>query len=192
MRVPKLALKVRWTGPDSWQEALEHLFAETSSPDCGNFFCLTPAEALGLHDSWWNPHVPVTDWMTPGEQKSYEHYRARFPDKYLWDLSQKGDGSFARGERVDGTLPTLTTNSSMLFSSHHNRVLIPEELIMSQGIPATAQSASYCGLQRWPFKEAGVPYSAMVSMAGNGMHVPTMGAFVLMSMTYAEKLVMRT
>jgi hypothetical protein len=59
--------------------------------------------------------------------------------------------------------------------------MTPIELLLNQGIPATEFAAKAANISQVEFP---VSANAMVRMAGNGMHVPSVGAILLLAMLY--------
>ena len=93
-----------------------------------------------------------------------------------------GRGRAARG---DANCFTLTAHTSHLWSAEKGRVLCPNELLLSQGFAAEDQLASILGVPRHPCVD-GVAHGVAVRMAGNAMHVPTVGCVLLWAMLFTQ------
>lgn len=140
-------------------------------------FMLTSAELTELASQ--NHKSKVTDDdFTKSEMKHKAAYEVKCPDKVVWDLSQNPSFS-ANTELKSGALPNLTTNCGSLYSTQLRRTMHPFELLLNQGIPATEQAAKASHTPRIHFP---VSSQAIIKMAGNGMHVPCVGAVLLCAM----------
>ena len=95
-----------------------------------------------------------------------------------------------RGETVDGSLPTLTTNCARLWSVKQKRYLTSTEALASQCLATTPLHAKKCGSPHWkdmalynkshrvpPSKSGGIDMSM-----SKWVNLPCVGAVVLAAM----------
>ena len=94
-------------------------------------------------------------------------------------------GCYGKTELKDGCLPTLTTKCQRLVSVKHRRPMTSEELLLNVGIPVITRAADAAGVP--PVTFTGVSRQAQASMAGNSMHVPSVGAVLLLAMAFVSR-----
>ena len=92
-------------------------------------------------------------------------------------------------ELVDQCLPTFTTNCGAMTSTTLMRPLYADELLWCMGVPSLERSAAAAAIPRWKFP---VSTPQKVHMAGNGMHVPSVGLACLLSLCFVEPIVKET
>ena len=167
----------KWTSQKSLDEMLKPLLSQTVMKLADTFM-------LSNHEIDKNPDSPygakVEKHFNKSELKHFQTYMEKHPGKLLWDLSQNPNFS-ATTELKNGALPALTTNCRSLYSTQAKRTMAPIELLLNQGIPATEFAAKAANISQVEFP---VSANAMVRMAGNGMHVPSVGAILLLAMLY--------
>ncbi|CAK9003466.1 unnamed protein product [Durusdinium trenchii] len=93
------------------------------------------------------------------------------------DLTQYCANERGRGELQDGSLQTLTTNSSLIYSKAHKRFLSAQEMVATHILPTCSEHARKC---KAPIVELEhMPESHACRMAGNTMSVPCVAALLL-------------
>ena len=89
-------------------------------------------------------------------------------------------------------LPCLLTRCHALWCFQHQRVMMADEALMSQGIPIIAEASRRGLARRMPFSwgrvTQSVKESELYAMAGNGLCLPVVGAFVLWIFTSFQVL----
>jgi hypothetical protein len=91
----------------------------------------------------------------------------------IFDISQNPEHRPRTSAR--GSLPSLTSGSSMFWSPAHKRFMLPVELAAACGIPSTPDLAAVCNV---PFFDE--PWTS--AQIGNGMHVANMGMFLAVAL----------
>jgi hypothetical protein len=89
-------------------------------------------------------------------------------------------GAYGKTDLKDGCLPTLTTNCRCMMSAVHCRPMSELELLLNVGVPLINRAANAAGVP--PVKFEGISRQAQAFMAGNSMHVPSVGAVLLAAM----------
>jgi len=169
-----------WTSNNTLQEEVDNLARSVAMTTHDAFF-MTPYE-LKEFDGCWDTEKGMEDNLSAAELRFLEDYTKSKQSKTIYDLSQNPKFS-ATCELKTGVLPNLTTNCGSLFSTLAGRTLQWPELLVVQGVPATPCASSAAGVKQWLFP---VSRSAKVRMAGNGMHVPSVGSIVLLAMLHAQ------
>ena len=117
-------------------------------------------------------------------QRTVGKYDSVHPQARIIDLSQNPLSGRGRCELVDGSLMTLKTNSSTLFSRKHSRSMSPAEMMTAMAVPTSQAFAGLCG---GPCLDiAGCNHRAVAKMAGNGMQVCAAGAVMLIVAMYVR------
>lgn len=117
-------------------------------------------------------------------QRTASNYDSVQPQARIIDLSQNPLSGRGRCELVDGSLMTLKTNSSTLFSRKHSRSLSPAEMMTAMAVPTSQTFASLCGGPC--LNITGCTHRAVSKMAGNGMQVCAAGAIMLIVAMYVR------
>ena len=171
-----------WTSQTSLDDMLKPFHRRTCMPLRDTFFLgrTEIPDVLGT----WDPDKGVVENLSKSEQLHLGRYFEDFPNKLLWDLSQNSAWG-PNHELKNGALPNLTTNCGSLYSTELRRTMQPTELLLNQGVPVTAKAACAAGVRPVLFP---VSRSAAVRMAGNGMHVPSVGAVVLAAMLHIKRV----
>jgi site-specific DNA-cytosine methylase len=170
----------KWTSEKSLEEMLKPLLSRTVMK-LADTFMLSNQDVQGNTDSPYAAKVEKD--FNKSELKRFQMYKEKFPGKLLWDLSQNPNFS-ATTELKNGALPGLTTNCRSLYITQMKRTMTAAELLLNQGIPVTEIAARAANVSRLEFP---VSASAMVRMAGNGMHVPSVGAILLLAMFHITR-----
>jgi len=168
-----------WTSDKPLQEKIDELARSVDMGPPGAFF--RQPEELETLDGCWDVSRSLEDNLSAGELRFLDQYKMSKQSKKIYDLSQNPKFS-ATCEWKSGVLPNLTTNCGSLFSVEAERTLQWPELLVVQGVPATHSASLAAGVRQWEFP---VSRSAKVRMAGNGMHVPSVGSVLLLAMLHA-------
>ena len=172
--------KYMWTSEKSLEDMVAPLFRKTVMK-VSDTFLLTPHELEDLANGPYKSKVHESD-TSKSEVQHLRAYATKLPHKALWDLSQNPEWG-PNTELRNGSLPNFTTNYGSLYSTELKRTMTPWELLLNQGVPVTEAAAKAAGVRQLKFE---VPPHAVVRMAGNGMHVPCMGAALLAAMLHTN------
>jgi hypothetical protein len=149
-----------------------------------DLFCMNERELVTMTP--WRPGQTIEDRITAFHAKLY-HLHDNDPKhmhKSVIDCSQKpGHGSHC--ELKDGSLMTLTTNCGSIVHRGLLRPLYPDELLLCMGIPCIQRFADAAGIRVWQLP---VTKTSKITMAGNGMHVPSVGLVTLLAMVFVQPL----
>ena len=163
----------------AWFEYDAHSRRQMMNVD--DLFCLTNEELIA--HTIWRPNQTIEDRLTPFTLKLFREYmeHPKFADKKVFDCRQHA--AFGTAELEDGCLPTLTRNCGGFVHHTLQRPLYPQELLLSMGIPCISRFANAAGIPMWEFP---VSQSAKAHMAGNGMHVPSVGLVILLCLVFVQ------
>ena len=196
-----------WTGPDS-QEEVQADFMEwfgcptvisgdvyvvATEQDVQSFMVerakrrrntLPPALAKGS----MNMREALTHLLPPGAMirlAEYDKVRALREDllgNFFADLDHNVDAGPASGHQI----PALDTHST-IFAFKHDRLLIPSELLLAQGINMFADA---CGREVSPLAAVFQNFneSELRQMAGNSIHVPAFSAWMMYAMSNVQRI----
>lgn len=114
-------------------------------------------------------HLPCTEPLNS--------YAEVMPAATIVDLSQNPQSGRGRSELCDGSLMTLKTNSSRLYSKKHGRCLAGSELMTAMAVPTNPEFAALAGSP--VLNIANVGQCTAAKLAGNGMNVAQAGAVLL-------------
>ena len=131
---------------------------------------------------WESPDQASLRPLTQGEQARLEEYEA-FPPHHrmahaaVWDLAQ--GRKRARGSCVDGALPCFTTHCGSKYHRHKKMFLSPSMLMRAMGHVSDPHCAAAAGLPVLSDLHEHCSINQVLQMAGNSMHVPCIGACLM-------------
>jgi hypothetical protein len=182
---------MKWTTEQSLMELLQPFFAVPQMRAL-DFFTLTRQEVLAYNTA--NPNHPIHTraLLAPSDLKHLKGYTKHevWKNRDIIDLRQNPETQ-PTGSSSDGRLQTLTTHCNRLYAPSHERCMASSEVLESMGLPQSDESAALLGIPKYDYinvrPKAIIP-THQFEMAGNGMHVPTLGAIFLIMMLYVEKI----
>ncbi len=107
------------------------------------------------------------------------------PEKDVWDLSQNIAAKRGRSSLVDGAIPCLAT-SSLLWCNEKQRIMLGSEMLALSGVPVTPRAAAASVVD--VINVSDISENAKRAMAGNSMHVASVGAVMLLAFIGVEAL----
>ena len=196
-----------WTGPDS-PEAVHSEFMEwfgCSTVLSGDVYVVATEQDVqsymlerasrrritlppGLADGSMTMRDALTYLIPPGAMirlGQYEKVRALREDlfgNFFADLDHNVDAGPSSGHFI----PSLDTHPT-IFAFKHNRLLIPAELLLAQGINMFADA---CGREVSPLAAVFQNFNEkdLRQMAGNSIHVPTFAAWMMYAMANVQRV----
>ena len=131
----------------------------------------------------WTPNQSRAEALTSAQSEILKTYEEdpRCAGKEIFDLTQSAKQKTT--SLKDGCLQTITTNCRTLWSRSHKRLMAAEEALLNMGVPVIERAANAAGIDIWDMPAA---TSNMYKMAGNGMHVPSVGLVALLTMVYVQ------
>ena len=119
--------------------------------------------------------APVTLRLTDWQRNNLRVYLSRFPSVVCFDLSQTATLR-PRVSSASGVAPVLTSTCGSLVWARQHRFVSVRELLSLQGFPSAKHLAD-----RWHFRFLDLSHSSQSAagkLAGDGMHVQCVGAFL--------------
>ena len=150
------------------------------------------AKRLMTADLYWDsPDQAALRPLTTGEQTRLAEYEAfplhhRIAHARVWDLHQGGQRP--RGSCVDGALPCFTTNCGSKYHRDKKMFLSPCMVMRAMGHVSDSDCAAAAGLRAMSDLPQQCSASHVLRMAGNSMHVPCIGACLMVVALHVRRL----
>ena len=118
----------------------------------------------------------IRDYMSCGKVRGQDVF---------YDLTQRPSSGRGRAALGTGPLFTLTAHTSKVWMPRAGRFLHPRELLLAQGFVTFDDLSASIDVPVLPGVE-GLGTTTLARMAGNAMHVPTVGAILAWLLAYGE------
>ncbi len=170
--------KMRWAVKESFQELYDKILTPAAKG-------MGRSGGLCAEDIFVKPGGPECEVTWTEKRREYlVHYKDQCPDVTVVDLSQN-PRERPRATSVEELAPCFTRNT-LLYSTILERFLTGTEMLAAMGLPVLPEHAAtaYCEV----FKTDGVTNAALMQMAGNAMHVPSVGFAILTALLCVAEL----
>ena len=143
---------------------------------------LAARQAMSADTFWDEPDAMALRSPTPAELHRLAEYETlptyhRLSQVAVWDLAQ--GGGRPRGSNIDGALPCLTTHCRSMYHRQKKMFLSPHMLLRAMGHISDPHCAEAAGHSLLDMSATHCSIAQMEHMAGNAMHLPCIGACLM-------------
>lgn len=171
-----------WSCAHTFDELAEKILlnrANTGPLTADDFFVAGPTDVAAALNTHVARNMNFEAKLSNLEKGFLATYRASYPDRKVYDLSQN-PATRARTSLQDGGLCCLTT-SNKLWGEKAGRWLVGKELLNAVGVPVMAESAQTARVDKASIQRVHLSEHALTTMCGNSMHVPCVGFAILVA-----------
>ena len=165
---------MEWSSPEPLDELMSVFESKIAEPSFTKmFFVMNDQQIHNIYSNWYNVSAPCEHSLSKTYVDALKQYQrsGKFDSCEMWDLTQLPDNDRGRASRTDGSMYTLTTNSSYNYSTVAKRIMMPEEGLNSMGVPCLARSAAAAHVPLMRLTDdldKQLSYSAKIALMGNG------------------------
>lgn len=177
-----------WSLPQSMEEIVNNLFPMPSPErplrlDASIYFDACSSEILREKGSRMDTRGSALRFLSDSGLKHLLAYEQKASANVIYDVSQNPTANRGRTSLKDGSLP-CSAISSRLWSVRHQRTFLATEALQATGVPVSQHTATAAQVE--PSKLANASEAAIFTMAGNSMHVPSVGLALLLAVLGVE------